>query len=256
MKRLTNNAGLKVATTREHDRRLQLTVPQKMAVACRTLHDRGHCSSLAGQVTTINRDQQTVLAPSMTRTFEEMRPEDFIEVDMEFRPRDEGNRPNPATLFHLWIYRARPDVTCVIHTHSPHACALSMLNVPLEVAHMDMCMFYEDCAHLSDWPGVPVADEEGRIISEALGHKRAILLANHGPLVVGRSVEEATYLSLMLEDAARLQLLAMAAGKISPIDPALAREAHGFLLQDSIVNMTFETYVRQVRNADPTLPLS
>jgi len=46
-------------------------------------------------------------------------------------------------------------------------------------------------AHLPDWPGVPVADDEGRIISGALGGAKTILLANHGLLAAGASVEEA-----------------------------------------------------------------
>jgi hypothetical protein len=58
---------------------------------------------------------------------------------------------------------------------------------------MDTTVFHEDCAWLSDWPGVPLANEEGRLISEALGSKRAILLAHDGLLTTGRTLEEAVY---------------------------------------------------------------
>ena len=64
----------------------------------------------------------------------------------------------------------------------------------------------------AEWPGVPVADDEGRIISGALGKEKTILLANHGLLAAGASVEEATYLAVFFERAARMQLRAMAAG--------------------------------------------
>ena len=46
-------------------------------------------------------------------------------------------------------------------------------------------MFYDDCAYLAEWPGPPIGDEEGRIIHETLGDKRAISLAHHG---YGRSL--------------------------------------------------------------------
>ena len=72
---------------------------------------------------------------------------------------------------------------------------------------------------------MPVGNEEGEIISAALGDKRAILLSHHGMLVAAASVEEACVLALQFERAARMQLLAMAAGKIQPIPPALGREA-------------------------------
>ena len=77
--------------------------------------------------------------------------------------------PNPANRFHSWVYRARPDVNCIIHTHPTHVAALSMLEVPLQVSHMDLCPLYDDCAFLEAWPGVPVGNEEGEIISAALG---------------------------------------------------------------------------------------
>ena len=55
---------------------------------------------------------------------------------------------------------------------------------------------------------VPLADEEGKIIAEALGEKRSILLANHGLLTTGVSLEEAVYLAIQFERAAKLQVLA------------------------------------------------
>lgn len=64
---------------------------------------------------------------------------------------------------------------------------------------MDICPLYDDCAFLKAWPGVPVGNEEGEIISAALGEKRAVLLAHHGMLVTGKTVEEACGLALLME---------------------------------------------------------
>ena len=153
--------------------------------------------------------------------------------------------PNPANRFHSWIYRARPDVNCIIHTHPLHAASLSMLEVPLEISHMDNCPLYGDVAFLKDWPGVPVGNEEGEIISAALGDKRAILLSHHGMLVAAGSVEEACVLALQFERAARMQLLAMAAGKIQPIPPALGREAHDWILTPRRSQAGFAYYARR-----------
>ncbi len=121
--------------------------------------------------------------------------------------------PNPANRFHSWLYRARPDLNCIVHSHAPHASALAMLEVPLTISHMDTCVLYDQTAFLEKWPGIPVGNEEGEIISTALGDKKAILLSHHGLLVAGSSVEEACVLGVMFERAARLQLLAMAAAK-------------------------------------------
>ena len=118
---------------------------------------------------------------------------------------------------------------------------------------MDAAVFYEDCGHLKHWPGVPVANEEGRLISEALGSYRSVLLANHGYLTTGASLEEAVYLAVLFEHAARMQLLAQAAGDIQPIDPVLAREAHDFLLKDAIVRGTFNSWGTELLRTQPDL---
>ena len=109
---------------------------------------------------------------------------------------------------------------------------------------MDSAMFYEDCAYLAEWPGVPFSDEEGRIISEAIGAKRSILLAHHGILTTGASIEEAVYLAVLLERAARLQLLAQSVGTIRKIVPEYARDAHDFLLKSGVVKASFEAWAR------------
>lgn len=158
---------------------------------------------------------------------------------------DGAGIPDPANRFHTWIYRARPDVNCIIHTHPTHVAALSMLEVPLIVSHMDMCPLYDDCAFLKEWPGIPVGNEEGEIISTALGNKRAILLAHHGQLVVGRTIEEAGVLAILTERAARLQLLAMSAGEVRPVAHALAKEAHDWISTPKRESVTFEYYARR-----------
>ena len=109
---------------------------------------------------------------------------------------------------------------------------------------MDTAMLH-GTAHLPEWPGVPVADDEGRIISAALGEAKTILLANHGLLTTGNSVEEAAYLAVFFERAARMQLRAMAAGGFKEVKRELAEEARAFLLQPPIVRATFAYWLRK-----------
>ena len=73
-----------------------------------------------------------------------------------------------------------------------------------------------------------------------------IELANHGYLTVGKTLEEAAYLGVLFENAARLHLLAKAAGAITPIKPELAQEAHDFLLRDSVVEGTFKAWADEI----------
>jgi L-fuculose-phosphate aldolase len=215
---------------------------EALAAACRILAREGHESGLAGQVTA-RADAQRWWTLQFGHGFDEATAERMVLVDQDLQPLS-GGRPNPGVRFHVWIYRERPDVKAIVHTHAPYASALSCTASALATIHMDSAMLH-GCAHLPEWPGVPVADDEGRIISGALGKAKCILLANHGLLTAGASVEEATYLAVFFERAARMQLRAMAAGGFREVKKELAEEAREFLLQPSIVRATFAYWARR-----------
>lgn len=227
---------------------------QKIALACRILFDAGHDSGLAGQITArVAQHRDRYYTQAFGVGFDEMRPQDILVVDPDLKVLDGAGMPNPANRFHSWIYQARPEVGCIIHTHAVHASALSMLEVPLMVSHMDSCVLHDDCAFLPRWPGVPVGDGEGQTISAALGGKRAVLLAHHGLVVAGSSIEEACAIALQFERAARLQLLAMAAGTIKPIPEELGREAHDWILAPARSRTAFAYHARRAIRSHPEI---
>jgi L-fuculose-phosphate aldolase len=224
-----------------------LSTQEALAACCRILAHEGHESGLAGQVTARADKPGSFWTLQFGYGFEEATPERMVLVDEDLKPlsgKSGGGRPNPGTRFHIWIYRKRPDVQAIVHTHAPSASALAATGRELKTIHMDSAMLH-GTAHLAEWPGVPVADDEGRIISAALGDAKSILLANHGLLTAGNSVEEAAYLAVFFERAARMQLAAMAAGGYREVKPELAAEARDFLLQPSIVRGTFAYWARR-----------
>ncbi len=216
---------------------------EALATACRILAAEGHESGLAGQVTARAEKPGTWWTLEFGYGFDEATPGRMVLVDEDLQPLS-GGRPNPGVRFHIWVYRKRPDVQAIVHTHAPHASALAATAKPLKTIHMDSAMLH-GTAHLAEWPGVPVADDEGRIISAALGEAKTILLANHGLLAAGAYVEEAAYLAVFFERAARMQLRAMAAGGFKEVRRELAEEAREFLLQPAIVRATFAYWARR-----------
>jgi L-fuculose-phosphate aldolase len=221
----------------------ELAPREALAIACRILAREGHESGLAGQVTARGDEPGTCWTLQFGYGFEEASAERMVLVDEDLKPLS-GGRANPGVRFHVWIYRERPHVHAIIHTHAPYSSALAATGSSLKVIHMDSAML-DGTAHLGEWPGVPVADDEGRIISAALGEAKTILLANHGLLATGAYVEEAAYLAVFFERAARMQLRAMAAGGFKEVKPELAAEARDFLLQPSIVKGTFAYWARR-----------
>lgn len=227
------------------------TTLEKMVLAGRILHERGHDTGLAGQVTARISGSNHFVVQKLGVGFDEFTPNALLVVDQDINVVKGSGMPSPAVRFHAGIYDERPDVQCIIHTHSLHASALSMIGKPLEIAHMDSCVLYDDVAFLDSWPGVPVGFEEAELICGALGEKRSILLAHHGMLVTGRTVEEACALAVQFERAAAMQLLAMSAGSMQKITHELGLEAREWLLQEKRVQATFYYYARQILQRFP-----
>jgi L-fuculose-phosphate aldolase len=214
------------------------------------LADEGHESGLAGQLTARGPDEGTFWTLPLGLAFDEADEASWLLIDdaMNVLAGDGSYgicEPNPATRFHLWVYRARADVQAIVHTHPPAASVLAAAEQPLVVAHMDATPLFDDLAFLPDWPGLPTADREGELIAGGLGTKHAMLLAHHGLLAVGRSVAEAAFLAVFIERMARLQVDAAPLGGVKPIDAAEARRARDFLRTDRIMNATFDAWSRR-----------
>jgi L-fuculose-phosphate aldolase len=223
------------------------TIKEKIVLTCRILFSKGQDSGLAGQITARIDNSDDFVTQAFSLGFDEITEANLLTVNNKMVVIEGVGIINPANQFHIQIYSARSDVKCIIHTHPLHLSVLSMLGCSLSVTHMDSCMLYDDIAYLQKWPGIPVSNNEGEIISKALGSKRGVLLAHHGLLIAGETIEQACVLAIQCEHAAKLQLMAMSAGNIQPIDSALAKEAHDWLLFDKRIQATFNYYVCQIK---------
>ena len=223
------------------------------------LADEGHESGLAGQLTARGPDEGTFWTLPLGLAFDEAEESSWLLIDDALNvlagDGSHGIRePNPATRFHLWVYRARRDVQAIVHTHPPAASALAAAEQPLVVAHMDATPLFEDTAFLARWPGLPTADREGEVIAGGLGDKHAMLLAHHGILTAGRSVQEAAFLAVFMERMARQQLDAAKIGGSKPVAAEEARRARDFLRTDRIMDITFDAWVRRAERRRRTAP--
>ena len=223
------------------------------------LADEGHESGLAGQLTARGPQPQTYWTLPLGVAFDEATPQAWLLIDADLNVLDgEGAygscEPNPATRFHLWVYRSRADVHAIVHTHPPAASALAAAEKPLVIAHMDATPLFDDTAFLLEWPGLPTADREGELIAAALGDKHALLLAHHGVLTAGRSVQEACFLAVFMERMARQQIDAQRVGGSKAIDTDEARRARDFLRTDRIMNLTFDAWSRRAQRRRGGVP--
>jgi L-ribulose-5-phosphate 4-epimerase len=160
------------------------------------------------------RDQQSglvVIKPSGVR-YEHLRPELLVVLDLDDNVIEGELKPSSDTASHLTIYRQRPDVLGIGHTHSPYATAFAALGKPIPVyltAQADEFGGPIPCGGFALIGG----EEIGRVVIEAIGKSPAVLLKNHGVFSVGPSVEAALKAAIMVEDIARTVWLALQLGQ-------------------------------------------
>ncbi len=132
----------------------------------------------------------------------------------------EGTWPvnRAAFAIHSRIHAARPDVVAAAHSHSKFGRAFSTLHRELRPLTQDSCIFYGDHALFDDYTGVVLDLHEGERLAKTLGDNKAMILANHGLLTVGATVDEAAWWFITMERTCQVQLLCEAAGKAVPID--------------------------------------
>jgi ribulose-5-phosphate 4-epimerase/fuculose-1-phosphate aldolase len=157
--------------------------------------------------------------------FEEITAGDLVKVNLQGQVVDgSGARVNPSGFaIHGAVHAARPEVECVIHLHTPWGVALSMLPGGLQ-PFSQWAMRLHGRLGRHAYEGLALGTGEQARLVAALGALDGLLLANHGPLTVGRTVAEAFMLMHLLERAAAAQLRAMAAlgGAVQGVAPALA----------------------------------
>jgi len=156
---------------------------------------------------------------------------DLIEYDLDSRPIDERGRESVRERFiHGEIYKTRPEVTSVVHNHSPSVVPFSVTGVPMR-AIFHMAAFVGEGLpnfEIRDVkPGSDLLVKDpflGQALAKTLGAKPASLMRGHGAVVVGENLPRAVGRSVYLELSARLQMQAMAlagpGGKITYLDEA------------------------------------
>ncbi len=167
------------------------------------------------------------IKPSGVR-YEDLQPEHMVIVDLDGKVVEGTLSPSSDTASHLYIYRHRPDVNGVVHTHSRYATAFAALNRPIP------CVL----TAMADEFGGPIpcggfaligGEEIGQVVIESIGSSPAVLLKNHGVFTVGPNATAAVKAAVMTEDVAATVWLALQLGTPEEIPaPQIAKLHHRY----------------------------
>jgi L-ribulose-5-phosphate 4-epimerase len=173
----------------------------------------------SGNVSLRDRESGHVLIKPSGVRYGDLRPEMMLVVDLDGRVVEGALKPSSDTASHLFIYRHRPDVGGIVHTHSGYATAFAALNRPIPVyltAQADEFGGEIPCGGFALIGG----EEIGKVVVESIGDSPAVLLKNHGVFTIGADATAAVKAAVMVEDIARTVWLALQLGQPDEISPA------------------------------------
>jgi L-ribulose-5-phosphate 4-epimerase len=159
------------------------------------------------------RDPETnlvVIKPSGHK-YEDLTPHDLVVVDLEGSIVEGQLKPSTDTATHLYVYRHRPDVFGISHTHSPHATSFAVLGRPIPPCMTASAMLGGEIP-LGSYAAVG-GEAIGKEIVEKIGRSLAIVMQNHGVFTIGPSATVAAKMAVEVEEIAKTIHLAMQLGE-------------------------------------------
>lgn len=147
-----------------------------------------------------------------------VRPEDVLIVDFEVEPVEGEGIPSSESLTHVAVYRARPDVGAVIHTHPVYASAFAVAGKAIPCILDEQVVFIGGPVEVADYAMAGTEALAQRAVA-ALGERNAALLRHHGALACGKDLEEALAVAELVERVAHIYLLSLGLGQ-APTLPA------------------------------------
>lgn len=161
-------------------------------------------------------DRGMLITPSAL-AYGSMTPSDIVYVDSSGQPSG-TRRPSSEWHFHLAIFEARPDAKAVVHLHSPAATALATLRMGVPPFHYMVAMAGGDTIRCADYATFGTPELAGNVIDGLVGRK-AVLLANHGQIAIGETVESALALAIEVESLCEQYLRARTVGEPVLLSP-------------------------------------
>ena len=234
-----------LSTLREADPRFRI------AAARRILHREGLDSQIGGHVS-LRVPGEDAFYVTPYQYFDETLPEHVSKVSFDLAVLEPGTLgASPGINFHADVYKARPDVNCVIHAHSFWVSVLTTTSAQFGVYYDYAALLMDSVAMWDDDPAL-TPDVEGPMIAARLADNRAMLMRHHGSVNGADTLENAVIELLVLELCARYQVEAMKIGG-SPLNGDTARSYRNAYLKYGFRQQMWDANYRRLRKTDPDL---
>jgi autoinducer 2 (AI-2) kinase len=198
--------------------KMEQKLREEMVQVVNELYATGLITATGGNVSArLPESEQVIITPS--QLFKgDLRPEILVRIHLDGRRLDDdAPKPSMEWPMHCAIYTARPDVRAIIHPHAPQATVLGLTGLPF-------LPISTEAAFLGELPRVPYfipgTHERAQAVVGAVGDGAAVLMQNHGVLVVGSILRRAADVAEVIERTAEMILGCYAVGREPPTLPA------------------------------------
>lgn len=189
----------------------------------RRMHADGLVVGTAGNISCRVPGREEVAITPSGFPYNELQPDDIPILDLEGNVLREGRPPSTEWRLHLAIYRARPDVGAVIHTHEVYSSVLAVLRIPLPPVVEELVHYVGGQIEVAAY--APSQSEElSRSVVMALGNKAAALMANHGNVSCGKDLSGAYHVCQLVGRVAKIYVFASLLGKPSALPGAVIEQ--------------------------------
>ena len=189
----------------------------------RLLLERNLTTGTGGNLSVFNQEQELMVISPSARDYQKIEPEDTVVMNLEEEVVAGSSKPSSEYLMHLLLYRERPDVRAVVHTHSVNATAVSCINEEIPPLHY-LIGFAGDKLPRAEYALFGTRELAEKAVNALGSSYNATLLDNHGLLTVGRSLKQAFQTAEMIEYVAELYVKCRSMGEPITLSKAQIKE--------------------------------
>lgn len=245
-----------IARLRDSIGEAEWTARQELAACYRIFDHLGWCESIYNHITVRVPGEEAFLINPFGLLWSEVTASNLIKIDPA------GNKlsdsPHPVNLAgftqHSVFHRDLPWAHAIVHTHTPDTMAVCSTEGGLQPSNFYSC-FFEGLVGYHDFEGITVRAEEGVRLVQNLGNRPVLMLRNHGPVVLGRTIYEMFFTYYMLQRACEIQVKTASLGQPIIVPPkviAVHQRDRDLMLTDDFGKLDFAAWVRRIDRIDPS----
>jgi ribulose-5-phosphate 4-epimerase/fuculose-1-phosphate aldolase len=230
---------------------IELSDEQKLACSFRILAKEGFAENISGHITWQREGSTSFLVNPWGMWWRELSASDICEVDSEGNVLRGKWDVTPAIHIHTELHKRRSDARVVVHNHPYYVSVLAAAGLIPEILHQSGSAFLDDLKLVKEYAGEIDSPELGAELAEKIGDSSIIILANHGVIVTGPTLEEAIFRSATIDRACKITYDVMLLGR----EPLLMDRSAMLGMKKSILERGSEVYfagaVRMLLKAEP-----